>query len=135
MTEHDIQVAVFNRIKSKALTNDDYKFIFAIPNGGKRDVRVAKNLKAEGVLAGVSDICIPLPKYGYHGAYIEVKTGKGRATANQKEFQLAMSERGYFCAVTKGLDETWSTIESYIEEIDTASVFMEAFLSTTSPQK
>ena len=33
-------------------------FYFAIPNGGSRNAIEAKNLKLEGVRAGVSDICV-----------------------------------------------------------------------------
>ncbi len=33
-------------------------FYFAIPNGGSRNPIEAKNLKLEGVRAGVSDICV-----------------------------------------------------------------------------
>jgi len=33
--------------------------IFAIPNGGHRNVVVAGKLKAEGVRAGVPDLCFP----------------------------------------------------------------------------
>ena len=35
---------------------------FAIPNGGSRHKLEAKNLKAQGVVSGVSDIVVMLPK-------------------------------------------------------------------------
>jgi hypothetical protein len=115
MLEHDIQKAVIERVDAKKLVDDRYKWLFAIPNGGKRNIRVAKKLKAEGVRSGVSDLMIPLPVNGFHGAFIEVKTLKGTTSPNQKEFLKVMESRGYFTRVTKGLDETWDVIEKYIE--------------------
>ena len=50
--------------------------IFAIPNGGARNVVTAAKLKAEGVLAGVPDLCVPMARCGFHGLYIELKNGK-----------------------------------------------------------
>jgi len=36
--------------------------IYAVPNGGSRNVREAQRLKAEGVLAGVADLVVLLPQ-------------------------------------------------------------------------
>src|SRR5882757_9184256 len=61
-------------------------YMFAIPNGGLRDVRTATNLKAEGVKAGVLDIFLPRSiktspyniSTSYHGCFIEMKREKYR---------------------------------------------------------
>lgn len=45
--------------------------IFAIPNGGLRNVQTARKLKAEGVLSGVSDLYVPMWKL-----WIEIKRTK-----------------------------------------------------------
>ena len=76
MKEHDIQKAIITYLRY-ALPG---AVIFAVPNGGQRNVIVAKKLKAEGVLAGVPDICII-----YRGKvfFAEVKNEKGRLTENQ----------------------------------------------------
>ena len=113
-TEHEIQKAVIRYCRTIEKYDNRYSYIFAVPNGGKRDVRVAKKLKAEGVISGVSDLVIPLPVGFYHGAFIEVKRIGGRATDNQKTFLRIMAERGYFCAITYGYEETVEAIVKYI---------------------
>lgn len=46
--------------------------IFAIPNGGKRNITTAKLLKEEGVVPGVPDLYIPA-----WGIWVEMKRQKG----------------------------------------------------------
>ena len=53
-SEHAEQVTLINEFK-KRYPNE---IIFAIPNGDFRHKQVARRLKAEGVLSGVSDICV-----------------------------------------------------------------------------
>lgn len=43
--------------------------LFAVPNGGFRNVREARIMKAEGVVAGVSDLILLLPRQGFHALY------------------------------------------------------------------
>ena len=53
--------------------NGKDEFVFAIPNGGLRNVVVAKKMKAEGVKPGVLDLFFTLARGGYHGLFIEMK--------------------------------------------------------------
>ena len=84
--EHKVQVAICQYLDMRGAT------YFAIPNGGKRNLITAKKLKAEGVQAGVPDICIIHDGMTY---FLEVKRpksdlgAKGRLSTTQK----AMIER------------------------------------------
>ena len=72
--------------------------IYAVPNGGSRNVREAQRLKSEGVLAGVADLTILLPQG--KSLYIEMKVKSNRQTPNQKEFQQkaeALGHKYYVC--------------------------------------
>lgn len=40
---------------------------FHIPNGGSRNKAEAANLKRQGVMAGVPDLCVPVARCGYRG--------------------------------------------------------------------
>ena len=66
--------------------------IYAVPNGGSRNVREAQRLKAEGVLA--------------------VKGN--RQTANQKDFQKKVIALGHTYAVCYTFEEFQKVVENYI---------------------
>ena len=105
MTEHDQQAALFAYLRRRYTAYPVLRCIFAIPNGGHRHVAVAKRMKAEGVLAGVWDIFVPVPVDGYAGMYIEMKFGDNQLRESQKQFRADVGD-GYRWAVC------WSWIEA-----------------------
>lgn len=78
--EHNEQVAL---MKWWSLACNRYciaeSLLFAIPNGGNRDVVTGALMKAEGVRAGVPDLFLSVPRGAYHGLFIEMKKRKRRA--------------------------------------------------------
>ncbi len=92
----------------------ELKLLFHIPNGGKRDAREAARFKAMGVKAGVPDLCLPVPRRGYAGLYIEIKYGKNTTTAKQKEWIKALKEQGYKAVVCNGGVEAAKELETYL---------------------
>lgn len=88
--------------------------IFHIPNGGSRNVKEAKNLKRQGVKAGVPDLFLPAAKHGYHGLWIEMKYGKNRTTPKQDWWINHLKKQGYFVRVCYGADEAIKVICSYL---------------------
>lgn len=114
--EHSEQVTL---IKWWALACKQFgipeQLLFAIPNGGKRDVISAKLLKDEGVRAGVPDLFLAVPKGDYHGLFIEMKKVKGGVVSNsQKEMGAYLMGRDYYCAVCHGWVEAKTAIEKYL---------------------
>lgn len=61
--------------------------IFAIPNGGKRNITTAKLLVKEGVVAGVPDLFIPA-----WGIWVEMKRQKGGRLSPDQESMIAYLE-------------------------------------------
>lgn len=61
--------------------------IFAIPNGGKRNITTAKLLVKEGVVAGVPDLFIPA-----WGIWVEMKRQKGGRLSPDQEGMIAYLE-------------------------------------------
>tara|TARA_R110002012_G_scaffold82720_1_gene208866 strand:+ start:131 stop:490 length:360 start_codon:yes stop_codon:yes gene_type:complete len=49
----------------------------------------------------------------YHGLALEIKTIKGRATKEQKEWIEALNERGYKAVIVKGLPDILNCIDAY----------------------
>ena len=111
-TEHQEQVQLFRW----AALRPDLELLHAIPNGGERNVIVARTLKAEGVKAGVPDICLPVPRGGKCGLYIELKRQKGgRVSPEQLYWLEALMREGYACAVCLGWEAARQVIEDYME--------------------
>lgn len=112
--EHQHQKALFAWARLRAGTMPELHLLHAIPNGGHRDIRVARKLKAEGVCSGVPDICLPVARRGYHGFYIELKAEGGRATEAQAGWIEALRRQGYFAVVREGWIEAQAEIEWYL---------------------
>lgn len=115
MTESQEQKALFQWSGYAEQQYPELKLLYHIPNGGKREVRTAANLKKEGVKAGVPDICLPVARGQYHGLYIELKAGKNKTTAKQKEWLNALNQEGYATKVCYGWLEAKEAIEKYLE--------------------
>lgn len=93
------------------------QLLFAIPNGGQRNLLVAAKLKAEGVRAGVPDLFLAARRSGFGGLFIEMKKPKGgRVSDNQKTMITLLEEQGYKAIVCKGWIEAKQHIENYLSE-------------------
>lgn len=110
-TESDLQKACVKYFRLKYPKS----LIFAVPNGGFRNVKEAARMKSEGVLPGVSDLVIMWER-GLCRAwmraswiseiwFIELKSPKGKQTENQKEFEKFCEANGYYYSVVRSFDE------------------------------
>src|SRR5262245_8907913 len=108
--EHFEQVALFEWAQYNISRLPELDLLFAIPNGGKRSKAVAGKLKAEGVKAGVPDICLPVARRGYHGLFIELKAEGGQVTELQELFIERVSEQDYFAKVCVGAQNAIATL-------------------------
>ena len=112
--ERPHQVALIKWVRAVKDTHPVLKLLYAVPNGGDRNLRVARKLKAEGVLAGVADLCLPAARRGYHGLYLEMKSEEGVATEQQKEFLRGVSGEGYCAVIAQGVGEARAALEWYL---------------------
>lgn len=113
MSEHQHQVAVIEwfGLQYPKLNG----LLFAIPNGGLRNVVVAKKLKAEGVRPGVSDLFLMVPTNGMHGMWIEMKDVDGKKPKpEQIAFQKDATAQGYLAVTCYGFDMARGAIEEYL---------------------
>jgi hypothetical protein len=99
-TEHRTQVAFSKWLNLHRI------FHFAIPNGGARNAITGARLKAEGVLAGVPDLFIPLYKL-----FIEMKATKGRLSPVQEACHIQLRAAGYNVSVCRSLDEGIAAVD------------------------
>lgn len=92
------------------------KLMYHIPNGGSRNAIEAKNLKAQGVKAGVPDICLPVPNKHHTALYIELKRRKGgQLSDKQRGWINALNRVGCRAVVCRGFDEAKATILEYLK--------------------
>ena len=90
--------------------------IFHVPNGGKRNVRTAQRLKAEGVKAGVPDYLLPEPRGEFSGLAIELKRAKGgRPSDSQLDWLDYLESVGWRVGICEGWGEAWDMSLAYVE--------------------
>jgi hypothetical protein len=109
--EHNTQVGCVNWFRFQYPKH----LIYAIPNGGHRNIVVATKLKEEGVLSGVPDLFVAVAKNGYHGLYIEMKAGKNKPTDNQLTVMGKLQNEGYKCDVCYSVDEFMKVVKEYMK--------------------
>lgn len=90
------------------------KWLYHIPNGGRRDPATGAMLKKMGVKPGVPDLCLPVPVGKYHGLYIELKAGSGRPSDRQREWIAHLCQSGYSVHICYGFREAATTILDYL---------------------
>jgi hypothetical protein len=90
------------------------KLIFAIPNGGTRNTKEAYRMKREGVKSGVPDLLLPVPRFPYHGLFIEMKRTKNfKVSDEQKQWCSDLHAQGYRVEVCLGAQEAIRCAEDY----------------------
>ncbi len=112
--EHRAQVAVVTWATLARAEFPELALLFAIPNGGHRNVIVAKKLKAEGVRAGVPDLMLPVARGGHHGLFIEMKARTNRPSAEQLELMNRLVLEGYRCAVCYSSQDAEDILRHYL---------------------
>ena len=89
---------------------------FHVPNGGDRNLLVAKKLKAQGVKKGVPDIIIvdkPPANPCFSGVAIELKRRDGgKLGKDQKEWLATFARNDWYAEVCHGAGEAIELLEN-----------------------
>lgn len=105
--EHAEQVGFVNWFRAKF----PHILIFAVPNGDHRAITTAKRLKAEGVVAGVPDLCIP-----QWNMWVEMKRREGgRLSEDQREIIAHLQAIGHHVIVGKGAEDASRQLLGWLE--------------------
>lgn len=107
--EHKIQKAIIQYLEIRRIC------FWAVPNGGHRNIGVARKLKSEGVKAGVPDITI-IHDGKYYG--IEVKkpktqTPKGTLSSIQRVRIKQIEEAGGQVGVAYSVEDVYQLLEDW----------------------
>lgn len=113
------QIAVIEWANWNRSHHPELELLFHVPNGGKRNATEAARFKAMGVKAGVPDLCLPVPRGGYAGLYIEMKYSKNKPTDNQRQWITDLQKQGYKVAVCWSAQDATRLLELYLEQAAT----------------
>ncbi len=115
MTEHEEQVALMRLVEMHKGRWPELGMLYSIPNGGKRSRITGAILKREGQKAGVPDLCLPVPRGGFHGLYIELKRQKKSSISPEQVAWLkALQGQGYRAEMCLGAAAAWEVIQEYM---------------------
>ena len=114
-TEAQEQEWLFHWALLESVKWPELRLMYHIPNEGKRSVRGGAAMKRQGLRAGVPDICLPVPRGGCHGLYIELKREHGgRISAEQTEWMERLTAQGYQASLCHGWRAAAEAIEQYM---------------------
>lgn len=97
------------------LPNIDSRFLVAIPNEGKRTMVTAQRMRAEGMVAGVSDLILFDPKGEKLPLFLECKLPKGKQSESQKDFELTVIKASYRYIIFRTVDEFIQIVTDFLE--------------------
>jgi hypothetical protein len=130
MSEYDNQSAFFAYLRKHEGRDPRLKWgVFAVPNGawyGRANrYGVGMKQKAQGLKAGVWDVCCTIPSViqvpnhklmhqVYHGAWFEFKFGKNKLTEKQKAFGEFVEAQGYATFIPYSWIEAVNDLGGYL---------------------
>lgn len=110
--EHNIQTSC---VKWFRLQYPQYaNLLYAVPNGSYKSRAAAGMMKAEGLTAGVADLCLALPRGRFGALYIEMKQRGNYQQQNQKEWQRLCEKNGNIYKVCHTIEEFMITVNEYL---------------------
>lgn len=115
-TERAEQMSLFAWAALNVGKYPELKWMYAIKNQEKGGAIRGANFKAEGVKAGVSDVCLPCARKGFHGIYIEMKKEDGKESKEQKEFGDFLIKEGYYYTVCYNWHQAANLVSGYLSQ-------------------
>lgn len=130
MSEHHEQSLTVKWARLNEARWPELRTLFAVPNAAKRSKAVAGRLKAEGMVAGVPDLALPIARCGYHALFIEMKQEtltvpnpafatltlrRTYPTPAQRAWHQLLREYGNAVVVCWNAEEAESVIEAYLK--------------------
>ena len=121
ISEHDLQASCVHWFRFQY--NRYRNLLFAVPNGvffnaTNRNKAFAYHRKLidEGLVSGVADLILLVPRHGFGALCIEMKTQNGRQSDKQKEWQAECEASGNKYVVCRSFDEFRNEINRYMQD-------------------
>lgn len=87
--------------------------LISIPNSAGGSQTHGATLKKEGLMPGAADLMLLVPRKGFAGLAIEMKTPSGRLSPHQLDWGIALTEAGYLYQVCRSFDKFRETVDLY----------------------
>jgi hypothetical protein len=113
------QIAVMQWSANAMRMWPDLRWLFAVPNGGRRDVAEAAHLKRQGVKRGVVDLFLPCARDGFIGLAIEMKVKPNALTEDQEIWLAGLSSLGWQTHVCYSATEAIEVLRAYMQAAPT----------------
>lgn len=117
LRESDLQEAIIMWSHTMIPQYPCLAWLFAVPNGGYRSGREAVSLKRQGVVPGILDLMLCVPRGKYHGLAIELKIPVGKCKPPSKEqsaYIAFLTEQGYCARISNDFQEVKQIILEYL---------------------
>ena len=93
----------------------EYAFmLISVPNGVATTATQGRILKREGMVAGVADLLLLVPRHGKGCLAIEMKTGKGVQRESQKIWQQQAEKAGNVYVIVRSFEQFRSVVCDYL---------------------
>lgn len=121
--EHEAQTRLFRWADALSERYPTLRWLFAVPNSGKRTPFQGRWAKDEGLRAGVPDIILPARSADgrYIGLALELKSEGGRATPAQLAWLEGLRGLGWRAEIAHSYEQAVALIKSHLDidsEID-----------------
>lgn len=114
--EHQAALVAWARLPTTKRALPGIELLHCSLNGVKLSKAQAGKAKAAGMLSGVPDLMLPVPKGGQCGLWIEMKFGKNRVSPAQADMIDALRKHGYRAEVCYEWPEARRIITEYLSQ-------------------
>ncbi|HEJ9120496.1 TPA: VRR-NUC domain-containing protein [Serratia marcescens] len=91
-------------------------YLIHIPNERKRGPKAARDAKLLGLRDGVPDLFLALPRNGYAGLWIEMKSITGIATLEPIDWMSKLQNKGYSVVLSHSFSIVKDSVMKYMEK-------------------
>lgn len=114
VNESQIQQSCINWFKAQYPRLWQDGVLFHIANEGVRLGGSGNRAKKEGLVRGVADLCLAMPRKGFGALYIELKKPGCYQRPSQKTWQESMERHGNKYVVVKSVESFMRVIQEYL---------------------
>lgn len=113
-TESEIQQACIDWFKHRYPKEWSDGMLFHVANEGIRSGRMGARFKREGIVRGVADLCLSIPRQGYGALYIEMKRPRSYQSPEQRRWGANASAYGNRYVVCRSVEEFAEVVKEYL---------------------